>query len=87
MVLIDYYYCNKTEHVNLISFFVIPNQNCVQLYRQHPPTGQVNMSRIAHNLIDVELDTPDASFGHKVYIYAVNYNVLRISSGLGGLKF
>ena len=51
------------------------------------PTGQVNMSRIAHNLIDIELDTPDASFGHKVYIYAVNYNVLRISSGLGGLKF
>ena len=51
------------------------------------PTGQVNMSRIAHNLIEVELDTPDVSFGHKVYVYAVNYNVLRISSGLGGLKF
>ena len=51
------------------------------------PTGQVNMSRIANNLIDIELDTTDASFGHKVYVYAVNYNVLRISSGLGGLKF
>jgi len=51
------------------------------------PTGQVNMSRIAHNLIEVELDSPDASFGHKVYVYAVNYNVLRIHSGLGGLKF
>lgn len=51
------------------------------------PTGQVNMSRIAHNLIDIELDSPDASFAHKVYVYAVNYNVLRISSGLGGLKF
>ena len=51
------------------------------------PTGQVNMSRIAHNLIEIELDSPDASFGHKVYVYAVNYNVLRISSGLGGLKF
>lgn len=51
------------------------------------PTGQVNMSRIAHNLIDIDLDSPDASFAHKVYVYAVNYNVLRISSGLGGLKF
>ena len=51
------------------------------------PTGQVNMSRIAHNLIEIELDSPDASFGHKVYVYAVNYNVLRIHSGLGGLKF
>jgi len=38
-------------------------------------------------LIDIELDSPDASFAHKVYVYAVNYNVLRISSGLGGLKF
>ena len=51
------------------------------------PTGQVNMSRIAHNLIEIELDTPDANFAHKVYVYAVNYNVLRIESGLGGLKF
>ena len=51
------------------------------------PTGQVNMSRIAHNLIEIELDTPNANFGHKVYVYAINYNVLRIESGLGGLKF
>jgi len=51
------------------------------------PTGQVNMSRIAHNLIEIELDAPDANYGHKVYVYAVNYNVLRINSGLGGLKF
>jgi len=51
------------------------------------PTGQVNMSRIAHNLIEIELDSPDTNFEHKVYVYAVNYNVLHIQSGLGGLKF
>ena len=51
------------------------------------PTGQVNMSRIAHNLIEIELESPDTNYGHKVYAYAVNYNVLRINSGLGGLKF
>ena len=51
------------------------------------PTGQVNMSRIAHNWIEIELDSPARPFEHKVYIYAVNYNVLRIHSGLGGLKF
>ena len=45
------------------------------------------MSRIAHNLIDIELDTPDASFGHKVYVYSVTYIVLRIISCLGFLKF
>tara|TARA_B100000287_G_scaffold426933_1_gene475670 strand:- start:4997 stop:6172 length:1176 start_codon:yes stop_codon:yes gene_type:complete len=51
------------------------------------PTGQVNMSRIAHNWIEIELDSPSRVFEHKVYVYAVNYNVLRIHSGLGGLKF
>ena len=51
------------------------------------PTGQVNMSRISHNLIEIELETPDVNFAHDVSIYAVNYNVLRIHSGLGGLKF
>jgi hypothetical protein len=51
------------------------------------PTGQVNMSRIAHNLIEIELESPDANYEHKVYVYAVNYNVLHIQSGLGGLKF
>jgi hypothetical protein len=51
------------------------------------PTGQVNMSRIAHNLIEVEIDPPNSNYAHKVYVYAVNYNVLRINGGLGGLKF
>jgi hypothetical protein len=51
------------------------------------PTGQVNMSRIAHNLLEVELDEPDATFEHTVYVYGVSYNVLRVHSGLGGLKF
>ena len=51
------------------------------------PTGQVNMSRIAHNLLEVELDEPDASFEHTVHVYGVSYNVLRVHSGLGGLKF
>ena len=51
------------------------------------PTGQVSMSRIAHNWIEIELDSPSRVFEHKVYVYAVNYNVLRIHSGLGGLKF
>tara|TARA_B100001996_G_scaffold331158_1_gene279681 strand:- start:14684 stop:16123 length:1440 start_codon:yes stop_codon:yes gene_type:complete len=51
------------------------------------PTGQVNMSRISHNLIEIELDSPDVNFAHNVKVYAVNYNVLRINSGLAGLKF
>ena len=51
------------------------------------PTGQVNMSRISHNLLELELESPDVNFAHDVSIYAINYNVLRINSGLAGLKF
>jgi len=74
------YYTGVTENnFGVYSFSLNPET--------YYPTGQVNMSRIAHNLIEIELDAPDANYGHKVYVYAVNYNVLRINSGLGGLKF
>ena len=74
------YYTGTTENnFGVYSFSINPET--------YYPTGQVNMSRIAHNLIEIELDSPDSSFGHKVYVYAVNYNVLHVESGLGGLKF
>tara|TARA_Y100000401_G_C8317997_1_gene223658 strand:+ start:766 stop:1944 length:1179 start_codon:yes stop_codon:yes gene_type:complete len=74
------YYTGTTDNnFGVYSFSIKPET--------YYPTGQVNMSRIAHNLIEIELDNPDSSFGHKVYVYAVNYNVLRIDAGLGGLKF
>ena len=74
------YYTGTTENnFGVYSFSIKPET--------YYPTGQVNMSRIAHNLIEIELDSPDSSFGHKVYVYAVNYNVLHVESGLGGLKF
>lgn len=61
------------------------------------PTGQLNMSRIIHKKLDIELDTiPTAVSGQteatnkrniNVSVYAHSYNVLRIESGLAGLKF
>lgn len=51
------------------------------------PTGQVNMSRIIHQKLNVELAEVDASNEIIVHAYASNYNVLRIESGLAGLKF
>ena len=76
---LKYYTGNTGNNFGVYSFSLKPET--------YYPTGQVNMSRIAHNMIEVELDSPDSSFGHKVYVYAVNYNVLHIESGLGGLKF
>lgn len=46
------------------------------------PTGQVNMSRIIHKQLTVDVDGPTV-----VSVYAINYNVLRVESGLAGLKF
>lgn len=51
------------------------------------PTGQVNMSRIIHKKLTVELDEVDSTHDTVVNVYALNYNVLRIESGLAGLKF
>ena len=59
------------------------------------PTGQVNMSRISHKLFKITIEGLRNAFGDVKYVdsdsetrvYAVNYNVLRINSGLAGLKF
>ncbi len=53
----------------------------------HYPTGQVNMSRISHKLFTIEIDPINSEDDNNTRVYAVNYNVLRIESGLAGLKF
>jgi hypothetical protein len=54
---------------------------------QPHPTGQVNMSRISHKLFTIEINPTNSVFENDTRVYAVNYNVLRIESGLAGLKF
>lgn len=51
------------------------------------PTGQVNMSRISHKLFTIKINPINQVDDNNTRIYAVNYNVLRIESGLAGLKF
>ena len=51
------------------------------------PTGQVNMSRISHKLFTIEIQPTNSVFENETRVYAVNYNVLRVDSGLAGLKF
>jgi len=51
------------------------------------PTGQVNMSRIAHKLFKITIDPKYTASDNDTRVYAVNYNILRINSGLAGLKF
>jgi hypothetical protein len=49
---------------------------------QHQPSGSVNMSRIDNATLLLNTNTSTNAF--KLRTYAVNYNVLRIMSGMGG---
>ena len=50
---------------------------------EHQPSGTCNFSRIDN----AQLTFSNATTGQSVRIYAVNYNVLRIMSGMGGLAY
>jgi len=56
---------------------------------EHQPTGTCNFSRIDNAQVDVRIKTGVNANqgGNTLEMYAVNYNVLRIQSGMGGLAF
>ena len=67
-----------------------PNHDSIGVYsfalkpEEHQPSGTCNFSRIDNaQLIYSSINTNAAV----LYIYAVNYNVLRIMSGMGGLAY
>lgn len=51
---------------------------------QHQPSGSVNMSRI--DTTSLSLTAPNSG-SYILRVYAINYNILRISSGMGGVMF
>lgn len=54
----------------------------------HQPSGTCNMSRIDNATLSLTFnDVVTKSLDNKISIYAVNYNVLRILSGMGGLAY
>ena len=65
---------------------------------EHQPSGTCNFSRIDNAVIEfqglVKIESTDifgstrtSSSGANILIYAINYNILRITSGMGGLAF
>jgi hypothetical protein len=67
--------------INLYSFALRPEE--------HQPSGTCNFSRIDNATLQLVLSnaTVEGTMTAKVRIYAVNYNVLRIMSGMGGLAY
>ena len=66
--------------INVYSFALKPEE--------HQPSGTCNFSRIDNACLQLQL-TPKAvkGAGAKIRVYATNYNVLRIMSGMGGLAY
>ena len=52
---------------------------------EHQPSGTCNFSRIDNATLSLETNALDS--GAVAKVYAVNYNVLRIMSGMGGLAY
>ena len=67
--------------INLYSFALRPEE--------HQPSGTCNFSRIDNATLQlvVSADAIGGDKTAKVRVYAVNYNVLRIMSGMGGLAY
>ena len=62
------------QGINVYSFALKPEE--------HQPSGTLNMSRIDTAQLQVKSSKPG-----ELFVYAVNYNVLRILSGMGGLAY
>jgi hypothetical protein len=65
---------NFNSGINVYSFAIKPEE--------HQPSGTLNMSRIDTAVLSVA-----SSVSGTIYIYTINYNVLRILSGMGGLAY
>jgi hypothetical protein len=67
--------------INVYSFALRPEE--------HQPSGTCNFSRIDNATLQLVLSnaTVEGTSTAKVRVYATNYNVLRIMSGMGGLAY
>jgi len=67
----------EDKHINVYSFALKPEE--------HQPSGTCNMSRIDNATLNLEsINQGDSD---TVKVFAVNYNVLRVMSGMGGLAY
>jgi hypothetical protein len=65
-----------SDGINVYSFALNPEE--------HQPSGTCNFSRIDNATLTVDLAN---NSGSNMYVYGVNYNVLRIMSGMGGVAY
>ena len=69
----------ESQNVHVYSFAINPEE--------HQPSGTCNMSRIENTVLHLTMNDADKDKDHVVFVYAVNYNVLRIMHGMGGIAY
>ena len=84
-----YHTTTPSEGVNVFTFALNPEEN--------QPSGTCNMSRISNVQLELSLrwlkiknleDLDPAIYeGYECYVFALNYNILKILGGMGGLVF
>ena len=82
--LVQPYMCHTrvpSRHVYCYSFGLRPEE--------HQPSGSCNFSRIDNATLHLEYAAATNTAGNtlRLTVYAVNYNILRIMSGMGGLAY
>ena len=70
---------NKADAIHVYSFALKPEE--------HQPSGTCNFSRIDNAQLVYSSKVCGGTASEGLHIYAVNYNVLRIMSGMGGLAY
>lgn len=71
--------------INMYSFSIDPSR--------YQPSGSCNMSRISN--VHLEIETQDVppekenqdTYKYNVFVYAINYNILKITGGMAGIAF
>jgi hypothetical protein len=97
----DRFYQRPGRYFNLIQPYQhhenIPSNAGINVYsfslkpEEHQPSGTLNMSRIDTAVLNIDFEASITGAynptNYTLFVYAVNYNVLRILSGMGGLAY
>ena len=97
----DRFHARDGRYFNIVQTYQhhenVPNNAGINVYsfalkpEEHQPSGSLNMSRIDTAVLDLQYadgyKSMNSSSEKQVSIFAVNYNVLRILSGMGGINF
>ena len=93
----DRFYERDGRYFNLVQPFQhhtnVPNNAGINVYsfalkpEEHQPSGTLNMSRIDTATLSLNYENDVNTSTDNLSVYAVNYNVLRILSGMGGIAY